>query len=192
MRCENGKVGDPYKPFDPFVSNFGYVIAPWIESQGTINNPAKKGDTNKLQTGLDAQVSVFGGRLFDHQYFILTPYYQTDFRGAAAIEGLMAAWKPVAADLHLGGYAKKPNEYFDWFWQTRAEFDEKHVSTVGSTGLTRGNYQWVGGTAQLHVRLFPDLKNIDPFWTAPVPSLVIACMLTLLSIGIGTQPMAAP
>ena len=65
-----------------------------------------------------------------------------------------------------------PDPYVDWFWQFRAEFDEKHVTSIGSTGLAKGNYQWFGGTAQLHVHLFPGRKEIDPFWQPPVPALV--------------------
>jgi hypothetical protein len=170
--CENGKVGDPYRPFDPFAPHFGYAIAPWVDSQGTINNPAKKGETNNLQAGVDAQVSIYGGVIFDHQYFIVTPYYQTDFRGIAEIQGVRAAWEPVAADVHLGGYAGVPDPYFAWYWQVRGEFDEKHVTAVGATGLARGDYQWLGGTAQLHILLFPGRKDIDPFWEPPVPALV--------------------
>ena len=170
--CDNGKVGNPYTPFDPYAQHYGYAIAPFIDAQGTINNPAKKTDSNNLQAGLDAQFSVLGGPVFDHQYFIVTPYYQTDFNGAADIQGIRAAWEPVAPNIHLGGYFGVPDPYVGWFWQARAEFDEKHVTTVGSTGLARGNYDWLGGTAQLHFQFFPGRKDIDPFWQPPVPALV--------------------
>ena len=170
--CENGNVGNPYTPFDPYASHYGYAIAPFVDAQGTINSPAKKTDSNNLQVGLDAQLSVLGGPIFDHQYFILTPYYQTDFNGTADIQGIRAGWEPVAPDIHLGGYFGVPNPYVGWFWQLRGEFDEKHVTTVGSTGLALGNYDWFGGTAQLHLQFFPGRKDIDPFWVSPAPALV--------------------
>jgi hypothetical protein len=170
--CNNGAVGNPYAPFDPYQAHYGYSFAPFIDAQGTTNSPMKKTETHNLQAGVDMQLSVLGGPIFDHQYLILTPYYQTDFAGVADVQGVRGSWEPVAPDIHLGGYFGVPDPYVGWFWQARGEIDEKHVSTVGFTGLARGNYLWFGGTAQLHLQFFPGRKDIDPFWVSPAPDLV--------------------
>jgi len=165
-------VTKPYEPFDPNATHFGYDIAAWIDAQGVINHPRKKADTNSLQAGFDAQISVLGGALCKHQYFIVTPYYQTDYIGLAQVEGIRAGWEPVAPDIHLGGRIGVPDPYLDWFWQFRAEADIKHVDKTGLTGLTKGNYEWLGSTAQVHLNFFPGRADIEPTWEPPFPALV--------------------
>jgi hypothetical protein len=151
---------------------FGYAFAPFVDAQGTIDFPKKKTDSNNLQAGFDAQATILGGPFFDDQYLILTPYVQTDFNGVAQIQGISAGWEPVNTTVHLGGYLTDPtNPYLAWFWQLRGEFDEKHVSAVGSTGLTKGNYDWLGGTVQVHFDFFPGYGSIDPFSVSPFPTL---------------------
>jgi hypothetical protein len=150
---------------------YGYTVAPFVDAQGTIDTPAKKTDVHNLQAGLDAQFTILNGQFFDDQYVIFTPYYQTDFDGAAQIEGVTAAWEPVLEAAHLGGYTGSPNGYLGWYWQVRGEFDEKHVTTVGYTGLTKGDYEWFGGTAQVHFDLFPNANKGNPFYKSPDPWL---------------------
>jgi hypothetical protein len=170
--CINGNVGDPYAPFDPFAEHLGFAIAPFVDAQGTYSGFRKKGDVNNFQAGVDVQAQIRGGAVFDSQYFVLTPYYQTDFAGIANIYGVRAGWEPVAPDLHLGGRIGVPNPYLDWFWQLQAEVDAKDVTNVGSTALTKSNYYWGGGTVQAHFKLFPGRSDTEPGWMAPAPLLV--------------------
>jgi hypothetical protein len=150
---------------------YGFAFAPFVDGQGTIDTPMKKTDIHNLQAGFDAQFNVLGGPLFDDQYVILTPYYQTDFVGEAQIEGVTAAWEPVLIDAHLGGYSGLPGPYIGWYWQLRAEFDEKHVNEVGFTGLAKGNYDWFGGTIQAHFDFFPNAHKGEPYYVSPDPWL---------------------
>lgn len=171
--CVNGKVGDPYTPIDFNKQHYGLAIAPFLDAQGTETFPFKKTDTSNLQAGVDFQVSIFGGPLFDHQYLIATPYYQTDFRGVASVQGFQAAWEPIAPDVHLGGYIGVPNPYVGWYWQFQAMVDVKNVTNVGATGLSRGEYDWVGTTVGAHFVLFPGRASTEPDWVSPVPSSLL-------------------
>jgi len=150
---------------------YGFAFAPFVDAQGTINTPAKKSDVHNLQAGFDLQMNILNGPLFDDQYLVLTPYYQTDFDGAAQIQGITASWEPVNEDIHLGGYSGSPGPYVGWYWQLQTQFDEKRVTTVGFTGLHKGNYDWFGGTIQVHFNFFPSQSASNPFYVSPNPWL---------------------
>lgn len=156
---------------NPDAPAYGYAFAPFIDAQGTIDTPAKKTDVHDLQAGFDLQMNVLNGPLFDDQYFILTPYYQTDFDGVAQVQGVTASWEPVNEDIHLGGYSGSPGPYVGWYWQLQTQFDDKHVTTVGYTGLTKGNYEWLGGTVQAHFNFFPSQGAGNPYYVSPDPWL---------------------
>jgi hypothetical protein len=171
--CVDGKKVDSFTAANRNDPHYGASIAPFVDAQGTESFPFKKTDTSNLQGGVDFQLSVFGGPLFDHQYFIATPHYQTDFRGVASVQGITAAWEPVAPDLRLGGYIGVPDPYLDWYWQFRAAADFKNVTNVGATGLRKGEYDWVGATVQAHFLLFPGRSNVEPDWISPGPSSLV-------------------
>lgn len=156
---------------NPDAPAYGFAFAPFVDAQGTLDTPAKKTDVHDLQAGFDAQLNVLNGPLFDDQYFILTPYYQTDFDGIAQAQGMTLSWEPVKEDIHLGGYSGSPGPYVGWYWQLQTQFDEKHVSTVGHTGLTKGNYEWLGGTVQAHFTFFPSQGAGNPLYVSPDPWL---------------------
>jgi hypothetical protein len=170
--CVDGKVTNPWATASTSGVLLGYMIAPFIDMQGTAGSPRQKGETSALQGGIDMQLAIFRGPLFDHQYLTLTPYYQTDFRGLADIQGVTAAWTPILPDIHLGGRIGVPDPYVDWFWQFQAAYDERHVTSPGVTGLANRSYQWVGAVAQVHLMLFPDLSAMEPAWKAPFPALL--------------------
>jgi hypothetical protein len=169
----DASVGDPFAPLDfAAATTFGYILAPWIEGHGTLTEPRKKSERSNLQIGFDAQLALAGGPLFDLQYLVATPYYQTDFRGQANVFGVRAAWEPYALDYHLGDRKDPTNPYLDWFWQLRAEADVRSVRDPGVSGLSQGRYAWLGGTSRLHLNFFPDRSKIEPFEEAPFPALV--------------------
>jgi hypothetical protein len=116
-------------------------------------------------------MNILNGPLFDDQYLVLTHYCQTDFDGVAQIQGITASWEPVYEDIHLGGYSGSPGPYVGWFWQLQAQIDEKHVTTVGNTGLKKGNYDWFGGTVQAHFNFFPSQSASNPFYVSSNPWL---------------------
>jgi hypothetical protein len=180
--CVNGKVGDPYTPIDFSKPHYGFVVAPFVDAQGAETFPFKKTDTSALQAGVDFQVSIFGGPIFDHQYLIGTPYYQTDFRGVADVQGFQASWEPIAPDLHLGGYIGVPSPYVDWYWQFQAAVDVKNVTNVGATGLSKGDYDWVGTTVVAHFLLFPGRAATEPDWISPAPASLLDRFYTNLTL----------
>jgi hypothetical protein len=130
-----------------------YAIAPWISAHGNLNSANSKSERSALKSGIDTQFEFAGG-IFDTQAFTLTPYYQTDFRGIARIEGFAAHWDPVRLGAHLGG-TKDRSDILDWFWQARLETDVRRVENVGLTNLALGDYAWFGATARLNLFLFP-------------------------------------
>ena len=155
---------DPYSniPNLNTPSPFSMTVASWVDAQGTANDPKKKGEQSSLQGGADFQLSFVGGKLFDLQYFVVSPYAQTDLRGFARAKGVRGAWEPFNRDAHLGGRIGVPNPYFDWFWQFQGEVDWRHVDDAGVTGLTVGNLFWIGSTTRLQINLFPDRSKIYP------------------------------
>lgn len=172
--CFEGLSADPYAKHDFNVpSLFGSTVALWTDAQGTVNSPRVKNEKSALKSGLDAQVSIAGGPLFDLQYLIASPYAQTDFRGEARVYGMTAAWEPIAPNLRLGATIGAPaSTYLDWFWQFRAETDVKRVDAVGATALTRGDYVWAGAITRLHLTPFPDRSIYDAFSPSPFPDLI--------------------
>lgn len=153
-RCKDGRTIEAPGLYSNSIKS-GYVIAPFVDAQGTANNPKKSTESSVLQAGIDLQFQFLGGPLPEAQYLILTPYHQTDFRSEASVQGFQAAWDFMDRRLNLGGTSAYENPYFSFFWQARAEYDGKHVSTPGLSGLSQNNYSWLGGTLQAHVTFFP-------------------------------------
>lgn len=147
-----------------------YAIAPWISAHGNLNTANTKSERSALKTGIDTQFEFAGG-LFDTQAFTLTPYYQSDFRGIARIEGFNAHWDPVLLSAHLGG-SRSHSDILDWFWQTRLETDIRKVENAGLTNLATGNYAWVGTTNRLNLFFFPSDRYV-PWFLADRLSLTV-------------------
>ncbi len=169
-RCADGKTIAAELP-STTLTQFGYMIAPFVDGQGATNNPRRNGESSSLQLGVDLQLAALGGPFINSQYLTLSPYYQTDFRGNANVQGAKAAWDFIEPEINLGGSRGVPNSYFDWFWQLRAEYDAKHVTDPGLTGLARSNYQWVGGSVQAHFTLFPSFEKIQPSKESLFPAI---------------------
>src|SRR5215218_9006820 len=101
------------------------------------------------------------GPIFDAQYLIVSPYYQTDFRGQASGYGVTASWQPQSVNLNLGGAVGQGNDYLYWYWQFNAEVDVKNIERTGLTDLVAGQYYWLEQTARLPLSLLP------PVFTRP-------------------------
>jgi hypothetical protein len=148
-------------PDDAYLS--AYAVAPWISAQGSVNDPLKKTERSALTGGVDAQWTVFGGRLFNLQDFKVSPYYQTDFRGVAQVGGVTATWEPWQYEIRLGGSPTLLSPSFDWYWRVQAEADVKSVERIGYTNLELGRYAWVGGTFQVYGFFFPTSTVVPEF-----------------------------
>jgi hypothetical protein len=151
-------IDDPV-PLAPYIS--GFALAPWVSANGTLNEPFKPTEKSALKAGFDVQIEAAYTGMFDRQYFSASPYYQTDFRDQARVEGLTLAWEPVQ-HLILLGQGRPLNDFIGGFWQLRAEADITQVDSVGLTKLALGRHDWVGATARANVFFFP--IGVDHPW----------------------------
>ena len=146
----------------PYVS--GYAFAAFVLGDGTLTAD-RTDEKSALKPGLDAQVEIANGPIFDLQALTATPYYQTDFRGEAQAYGFSATWQPYQLDWYLGGTYRQFSRLFNFFYQIEAEANGLRVNDPGLTGLTADtDYLWLGGTARLHVFLLPGLLGDRLLW----------------------------
>jgi hypothetical protein len=138
---------------DAYLS--GYAFSPSVAAHGTLgSNPAR--EKSDVRVGLDAQFEIFSGAIFNSQYFTVSPYYQTDFRGIARAYGINVTWEPYLLTMRLGGRPGWLSPWIDFFWTAQAEVDIFHVEKSGLTDLTSGtDYAWFGGTVRAYVYLLP-------------------------------------
>lgn len=151
--CPETPLGDA-----PFIS--GYSIAPYVQGQGSITIPQSKREQSTAKVGVEAEVEISRGFPL-RQVFTVAPYFLSDYRGVARVQGVNAYWDAYDADLHLGGYINT-NPYLGWFVQVRGEADVRDVQTVGFTNLDKSRYAWLGGTVRASFFLFPSAMNVDP------------------------------
>jgi hypothetical protein len=143
----------------PYVS--GYAFAFSVLGDGTLTAD-RTDEKSALKPGLDAQIEIANGPIFDLQYLTATPYYQTDFRGEAQAYGFSASWQPYQLTWRLGGRYAPFSRPFDFFYQVKLEADGLRVNTPGLTDLTADtDYLWLGGTATLRASLFNGLFGWD-------------------------------
>lgn len=150
---------------------FSFFAAAWIEGQGSVNRPPKKGEQSALQAGLDFQWQLYGADPVNFHYLIVSPYALSDLRGDASGYGVKFGWEPTATALRLGGRDEIPNPYFDWFWVFRGEADVRTVDKVGFTSLVPGEYSWLGVYATYKFFLFPSLGEYQGRLDLPFPDL---------------------
>jgi hypothetical protein len=145
----------------PFIS--GYAIAPFVNAQGNLTQPEAKTERSALTFGTEAEFEL-SQFIIPRQVFTIAPFYQTDFRDIARIDGVSAFWDIFDPNLHLGGYVSTTLEPdLGWFLQIRGETDVVKVSTPGLTNLTKSDYAWTGGTARLNLFFFPYETNVPEF-----------------------------
>jgi hypothetical protein len=139
----------------------GYAFAASVLGDGTLTAD-RTDEKSALKPGLDAQIEIANGPIFDLQALTATPYYQTDFRGEAQAYGFSASWQPYQLDWRLGGSYRPFSRAFDFFYQLKAEADGLRVNNPGLTDLTADtDYLWVGGTATLRASLLNGLLGWD-------------------------------
>jgi hypothetical protein len=155
----NGRVsyllfGEQCDGVDPAATHIsGIGIAPFVSSSGTWNQPVKKTSTSALQFGTDLQLAISTTSFFTDHYFYISPYYQTDYRSMARIDGINFAYEPVASGLFLDAGPVTP--YIGFFWQFRGVLDVVNVANSGLTNLTPGGHEWIGAEARPNLALFP-------------------------------------
>jgi len=78
----------------------GYTIAPYLSFSGTGSSTAV--GNSDLRTGAVLDLQFFGGA-FDLQQLQFSPFYRTDFQGAAQIYGASLSWTPFHFTSRLNG-----------------------------------------------------------------------------------------
>jgi hypothetical protein len=139
-------------------TNSGKTTTIVTTSKGTITTTTQKTSTSALRFGADFQVAFsttdFMAGYLQDQYFYLSPFFQTDFRGLAQIDGVDVSWQPVSLPLHLG--VAPTDEFYTLLWQFKAETELTRVENPGYTDfLTRGNHALVGEVTRVNLALFP-------------------------------------
>jgi len=151
-------------------SNGNKTVTVTTTSKGTIATTTKKTSTSDLRFGSDFQLASFSDIAYGNclNFYYASPFYQTDFRGAAQIEGIDLFLEPVNPQLYLGVAA--PNEQFSFLWQFKAETELTQVSNPGYTAFTsNGGHALVGEQVRANLALFPfNSGKDDPFnnWIA--------------------------
>jgi hypothetical protein len=156
-------------PLSPYIQGFGF--APFVSSNGTWNEPStqsatgtttagktitittKKTSNNALRGGADFQMSWFTPGEISQQFFYVSPFYQTDYRGLAQIDGVDLVYEPTIRHLLINeGYIDNNISYLTQF---SAEAEFTHVYDTGLTQLVKGQHAWIGETARPNLTLFP-------------------------------------
>jgi hypothetical protein len=151
----------------------GYGFGPFIQANGTYNEPTTASEKSALRLGADANAHFCGGSLFPQQDVQILPYAQTDFRGKAGIAGFDALWEPFNERMHIGGRLdvlspKLVGYYF-------RIIGEANVFEVRSPGLTNfmpnTTYALLGGTAEARAVLFENNPIAGP-WLCGTVALI--------------------
>lgn len=150
---------------------FGFGLAPFVDANGTWNEPIKNSSTSALQTGVDIAFGIGSApgtlleKLWQVQYFYVSPFHQTDFQGVSSSNGVAAAWEPQNIDWHLGVAPLGGNPYLGWSWQFRAQAQWAHVDAVGYTNQTLGDHETISDIVRVNLSLLPGsaTATFDPW-----------------------------
>jgi hypothetical protein len=150
----------------------GFALAPYVALDGEIGAETSK---NSARAGVDLQLELFSGGIFNAQYLTFSSYVQTDFDLEAEIYGASATWEPFKPKILLGGSYRRLSDVVDFFWQLQLQADALTVETAGNTALEEGTeYAWLGGLVKANMFLLPEaLENrlyavgeFKQFWDA--------------------------
>jgi hypothetical protein len=141
-----------------------WAVAPWVSSNGTWNEPVKKGENEALKGGVGFQVGLLTpGSFITGQYLVVSPFDQTDFRGTAHATGVNIAYEPVIPLIRMGqSTGPVVDGFLNFYWELRPEAEFRQVTSAGVTNLNVGNYDWFGGTVRAHWFLFPTFIQSHP------------------------------
>lgn len=147
----------PSSPSNNSIFWSGYVIAPFVQGNGSLTRPKVKNENSTLKIGITNQFELTNRASFfaPRQVFTIAPYAMTDYRGEAQAAGMNAYWDLYDPYFHLGGYVKgESTRNLGWFLQLRGEADIYNVNNIGLTQLSKTSYSWIGGTARLNMLFF--------------------------------------
>ncbi len=142
---------------------FLYSMTPSVYFNGTLAEPFKPTETNAVRAAFDsAFLFSTPAFIFRTQTIDIAPYYQTDFRGTARIEGLDAVWEPYNLDILLGGrYDEQARRLIGFYWRLQGEADINRVETAGRTDfLSETDHAFLGGTLQARTIFFQNVPEV--------------------------------
>jgi hypothetical protein len=131
---------------------------------GSVTTITKKYSQSALTFGADFQVFASTANLpIKQNFFYISPYYQTDYLGAAQIGAINFAWEPIADYLLNDGQIFQDYSYYIAF---RANADFTQVSNPGLSLLEKGQHAWIGETLRPSLALFPtiDAPSSEDNW----------------------------
>jgi hypothetical protein len=142
---------------------FLYSITPSVYLGGVRAEPFKATERNAVRAAIDSEfLASTPDFIFRTQTVDIAPYYQTDFRGMARIEGIDALWEPYNLDILLGGrYDEQARRPVGFYWRLQGEADVNRVETAGRTNFTSGtNHAFLGGTLQARAIFFQNMPEV--------------------------------
>jgi hypothetical protein len=164
-------------------SNWEFAPVAWVFDNGTYDRPIKAfGENSALMSGIDLMFKhesllekILGT---ETQYFIISPYYQTDMYFNGRAEGASLSAEGVRTDWHLGAMYQDKHiveDFLNGYVSLRPEADFLSVDNPGQTNLMQRHYEWLGGTARAYLYLFPSRNNSafsPPTWLQDRISLI--------------------
>jgi hypothetical protein len=142
---------------------FLYSFSPSAYFNGVLAEPFRATERNVIRTAFDSQfLASTPDFIFRTHTFDLAPYYQTDFRGRARIEGVDAVWEPYNVDILLGGrYDVSARRPVGLYWRLQGEADVNRVDTAGQTNFRSAtNHAFLGGTLQTNMIFFQNMPEV--------------------------------
>lgn len=135
-------------------SNNGLTTTTVVPAKGgSITTVTKKYALSALTFGADFQFDVSTIDLpISQHFFYISPYYQSDYIGAAQIEGVNFSYEPVLSHVLNDGIINSGIYFYTGF---RAEADFSNVTNPGLTLQTKGEHAWLGETLRPTLTLFP-------------------------------------
>jgi hypothetical protein len=156
--CQSGSLADKRckttrSPLRPRSRN-GLTNTTIIPTKnGSFTTVTKKYALSALTYGADLQFDI---QTMDfpiaQNFFYVSPYYQTDYLGAAKTGGVNVAWEPVVGHILNDGVINSTVYLYNSF---RAEADFSNVTDPGLTLQNKGEHAWIGETLRPNLTLFP-------------------------------------
>jgi hypothetical protein len=142
---------------------FQYSLTPSIFVNGVLTEPMKATERNAIRSAFDSEFLISTpALLFREQTIDVAPYYQTDFRGRARIDGIDAVWEPYNLDILLGGRNdEQARRLLGFYWRLQGEVDTNRVDNAGLTNFVSAtDHAFLGGTLQARMILFQNMPQV--------------------------------
>ena len=157
----------------------GYGFGAFVLGDGTYNQPTSATEKSALRFSLDADSQLCNMPIVSQQEYQLMPYYQTDFRGKASIEGFDGLWELFDRDYHLGGRTSvaepRDDAIVSYYFRVLAEANTFYVGNPGLTDFAANRtYALFGDTTQIKTVLFENNNKVPAFLCGRISLIGVA------------------